>query len=95
MKDCNVKINDRNVFDQLVINNIRTYEKIEKLPQSKEITTHDYTYCKESNIIIATDLNKPQVLSAVPKVVQRISFAEHDGVTQCASFLKNSNNLTS
>lgn len=42
MKDCNVKINDQNVFDQLVINNIRTYEKIEKLPQSKEITTHDY-----------------------------------------------------
>ena len=63
IKDCNVIIEGENVFDQLINNNIKIYEKIRKIAtgQGDDCTTGcllDYPYFKENYKTIAIDLIK-------------------------------------
>ena len=78
MKDYNVMIDGKNVFDQPVKNDKVTYENIRKITigQGDDYTTGcllNYTYFKKYKMI-AVDLNKQQVLDADPKAIQQINF---------------------
>ena len=78
-KDYNVMIDGKNVFDQLVKNNIWTYDNIRKIStgQGDDYTTGcllDYNYFKKHYKIIAIDLSKQQELDSDPKAIQQINF---------------------
>ena len=79
IKDYNVMINGENVFDQPIKTNKVTYEHIRKIATSQgdNYTAGcllDYTYFKDSYKIIATDLNKQQILNSDPKAIQQTNF---------------------
>ena len=72
-------IDGKNIFDQLVKNNIRTYDNIRKIStgQGDDYTTGcllDYNYFKEHYKMIAIDLSKQQELDSDPKAIQQINF---------------------
>ena len=78
-KDYNVMIDGKNVFDQPINSNIKTYENIRKIAtgQGDDYTTGcllDYSYFKENYQVIAIDLSKQQVLDADLRAIQQISF---------------------
>ena len=78
----NVKIEGRNIFDQPMNNNIKTYENIRKIVtgQGDDYTTGcllDYPYFKENYKMTSVDLSKKQALDVDPRAIQRISFTEH------------------
>ena len=82
IKDYNVMIDGKNLFDQPVKKNKVTYEKIRKIAigQGNDYTTGcllDYIYFKNYYKMIAVDLSKQQVLDADPKAFQQISFTEN------------------
>ena len=67
-------INGRNVFDQLVQNDLRTYDNIRKIVigQEDDYKTGcllDYPYFKKYHKLIAIDLSEPQALDADPKEI--------------------------
>ena len=75
LKDYNILINGKNVFDQPIKNNKVTYENIRKIAtgQGDDYTTGcllDYPYFK----MIAVDLSKQQALDADPTAIQQINF---------------------
>ena len=79
IKDYNVMIDGKNVFDQPVKNDKVTYENIRKITigQGDDYTTGcllDYTYFKKYYKMIAIDLSKQQALDADPKAIQQINF---------------------
>ena len=77
IKDCNVKIDGKNLFDQQINNYIKIYGKIRKTAtgQGDDYTTLlDYSYFKESCEMIVIDLSKQQALDADPRAVQQINF---------------------
>ena len=79
IKDYNVMINGKNVFDQPVKNDKVTNENIVKVAtgQRDDYTTGcllDYTYFKKYYKMIAIDLSKQQALDADPKAIQQINF---------------------
>ena len=60
-------INAKNVFDQQVKNNLRTYDSIRKIPtgQGDDYTTGcflDYNYFKDHFKMIATDFIKKHLI---------------------------------
>ena len=70
MKDYNFKVDGKNIFDQSINNDNKTYENIRKIAtgQGDDYATGcllDYLYFKENYKMIATGLNKQQVLDAV------------------------------
>ena len=74
IKDYNVMIDGKNVFDQPVKNDKVTYENIRKIAigQGDDYTNGcllDYTYFKKYYKIIAIDLSKQQVLDADPRAI--------------------------
>ena len=74
IKDCNVMIDGKNLFDQPVKNNKITYENIRKIAtgQGHDYTAGrllDFTYFKENHKVIAIYLSKQQALDADPKVI--------------------------
>ena len=78
IKDYNVMIDGKNVFDQPINNIIKTYENIRNITigQENDYTTGcllDHTYFKIYKII-AIDLSKQQALDADPKAIQQINF---------------------
>ena len=78
IKDYNVMIDGKNVFDQPVKNKIM-YENIRKVAtgQGDDYTTGcllDYIYFKNYYKMIAVDLSKQQALNADPKSIQQINF---------------------
>ena len=78
-KDCNVMIDDRNFFDQLINSMNKTYEKIRRIAtgQGDDYATGcllDYSYFKENYKMIAIDLSKQQALDADPRAIQQINF---------------------
>ena len=82
IKGYNVKIDGRNFFDQPIINNIKTNEKIRKIAtvQGDDFTTGcllDYSYFKDNYKMIAIDLSKQQALGADPRAIQQINFTEN------------------
>ena len=79
IKDYNVMIDGKNVFDQPVKNNKTTYENIRKIAtgQGDNYTTGcllDYAYFRDNYKMIAIDLSKQQALDADPRAVQQINF---------------------
>ena len=79
IKDYNVMIDGKNVFDQPVKNGKVTYENIRKITigQGDDYATGcllDYTYFKKYYKMIAIDLSKQQALDADPKAIQQINF---------------------
>ena len=72
-------IDGKNIFDQPVKNNIRTYDNIRKisLGQGDEYTTScllDYNYFKEHYKVMTIDLSKQQEPDFDPKAIQQIDF---------------------
>ena len=79
IKDYNVMIDGKNVFDQLVKNNKITYENIRKTAtgQGNDYRTGcllDYSYFINNYKMIAVYLSKQQALDAGPKAIQQINF---------------------
>ena len=72
-------IDGKNLFDQLINSNLKTYENIRKITigQGDDYTTGcllDYSYFKDHYKMIEIDLSKQQVLDADPRAIQQISF---------------------
>ena len=71
----------REFFDQLVKNNLITYDNIRKIAtgQGDDYTTGcllDYNYFNNYYKIIAIDLSKQQALDADPKAIQQIIYCK-------------------
>ena len=82
IKDYNVMIDGKNVFDQPVNNHFKTYENNRNIAtgQGDDYTTGyllDYPYFKENYKMIAIDLSKKQVLDGDPRAIQQINFTEN------------------
>ena len=80
IKDYNVMIDGRNVFDQPINSLNKTYENIRKIATGKgdDYTTGcllDYPYFKENYKMIAIDLSRQNELDADPRTIQQINFA--------------------
>ena len=72
-------IDGQNFFDQLIRNNLMTYDNIRKIStgQGDDYTTGcllDYDYFNKHYKMIAIDLSKQQTLDADPKAIQQINF---------------------
>ena len=72
-------IDEQNFFNQLVRNNLRTYESIRKIEtgQRDDYATGcllDYDYFKDYYKMIAIDLRKQQALNADRQAIQQINF---------------------
>ena len=72
-------IDGQNFSDQLVKNDLRTYNSIRKIAtaQVDDYTAGcllDYNYFKNYYKMIAIDLSKQQALDADPKAIQQINF---------------------
>ena len=79
IKDYNVMIDGRNVFDQPINSLNKTYENIRRIAagQGDGYTTGcllDYSYFKENYKLLAIDLSKSQAFDADPRAIQQISF---------------------
>ena len=82
VKDYNVKVNRKNVFDQPISSDIKTYENIRKIVtgQADHYTTGcllDYPYFKEGYKMIAIDLSEQQALDDDHRAIQQINFPEN------------------
>ena len=82
MKDYNVMIDGRNVFDQPIKNDKITYDNNWKIAtgQEDDCTTGcllDYLYFKENYKLIAIDLSKQKQLDSDSKEIQKIDFADN------------------
>ena len=90
IKDYNIMINGKNVFDQPIKNNKITYENIRKIAigQGDDNTIGcllDYSYFADTYKMIAVDLSKQQGLDADPRAIQQINFTadlDRDGNTR-------------
>ena len=79
IKDYNVMIDSKNIFDQPINHDFKIYENIRKIATGKgdDFTTGcllDYSYFKENYKMIAVDLSKQQALDADPRAIQQINF---------------------
>ena len=79
IKDYNVMINSRNVFDQPINSMNKTYGNIRKIATGKgdDYKTGsllDYPYFEDHYKMIAIDLSKQQELDADPRKIQQINF---------------------
>ena len=79
IKDYNVMNDGKNLFDQLISNNLETYDNIRKVAHGKgdDYTTGcllDYVYFKNYYKMIVVDLSKQRALDADPKAIQQINF---------------------
>ena len=89
IKDYNVMIDGRKVFDQAIDSMTKMYENIKKIAmgQGNNYTMGcllDYTYFKDHYRMIAIDLSKQQALDADPRAIQQINFIanlDRDGNT--------------
>ena len=78
IKDYNVMIDGKNIFDQPINSNFKTYDNIKKISTGKgdDYTTGcllDYMHFKKFYKIIAIDLSKQPPLDADPKAIQQIN----------------------
>ena len=81
IKDYNIMIDGRNLFDKPLKNYLKTYN-IRKIAtgQGDNYTTGcllDYPYFKKYYKLIAIDLSKQQKLDADPKAIQQINFTRN------------------
>ena len=80
IKDHNVMIDGRNLFDHPINNDLKTYDNIRKIAtgQGDDDTTGcllDYRYFKKYYNLIAIDLSKQQKLDTDPKAISKINFS--------------------
>ena len=83
-------IDGENLFDQQVKSNVRACDNIQKVAvgQGDDYTTAsllDYNNFNKQYKMIATDLNKQQVLDADPKPLQQINFTRNLDQPECAT----------
>ena len=81
IKDGNVMIDRKNVFDQPVKSDMRTHDDIRKIAtvQGDDYTTGcllDYNYFKKYYKMIAICLSKQQAFDADPKAIQKLILLE-------------------
>ena len=89
IKDYNVMIDGRKVFNQAIDSMTKMYENIRKIAmvQGNNYSTGcllDYTYFKDHYRMIAIDLSKQHALDADPRAIQQINFIanlDRDGNT--------------
>ena len=79
IKDYNVKIDGKNIFDQPINIDTKTYENIKKnaIGQGDDYATGcllHYLYFKKNYKMLAIDLSKEQALDADPRAIQQINF---------------------
>ena len=79
IKDYNVMIDGRNLFDQPINGMNKTYVNIRRIAtgQGDDYTTScflDYTYFKDHYKMVAIDLSKQKALEADPREIQPINF---------------------
>ena len=79
IKDCNIKIDGRNFFDQSINDNIKTYENNRKTATGQRddytnVCLLDYPYFKDNYRIIAIDLSKQHVFDVDLRAIQQINF---------------------
>ena len=79
VKECNVMIGGKNVFDQPINSKLKTYENIRKIATGKgdEYTTGCllcYSWFKENYKMIAIDSSNQQALDADARAIQQINF---------------------
>ena len=79
IKNYNVKIDGKNVFDQPISNGIKTYENTRKIGtgQGYDYTIGwllHYSYFKDNYKIIAINSSKQQALDTDPRAIQQINF---------------------
>ena len=79
IKDYNVTIDGKNLFDQPINRMTKTDENIRKIAtgQRDNYATGcllDYSYFKDHYKMIAIDLSKQQALDADPRAIQQINF---------------------
>ena len=77
--NCNIRIDSRNFYDQLINSQIRIFDKVRKIPTGKgdNYATGcllDYKYFKDFYQLVAIDLPKQKELDADPRVIQQIEF---------------------
>ena len=70
---------EKNIFDQPVKNELRTYDNVQKITTSKgdDYTTScllDHNYIKNYYKMITINLSKQQLLDSDTKVIQQINF---------------------
>ena len=101
IKDYNVTIDGKNLFDQPINRMTKTDENIRKIAtgQRDNYATGcllDYSYFKDHYKMIAIDLSKQQALDADPRTVQQINFTanlDRDGNTTMSLSLKKQKKL--
>ena len=79
IKDCSVMIDGKNVFDQPINSNLKTYENIRKIATGqgddyKTICLLDYSYFNNYYKMISIDLSKQQVIDKDLRAIQQINF---------------------
>ena len=79
IKDHNVIINGKNIFEKVINNKFKTYENIIEIATGTGYgyTTGcllDYPYFKENYKMIAIDLSKQKALDTDPRTIQQINF---------------------
>ena len=79
MKDSNVLIDEKNVFDQPIKNNKRTYDGVRKLATDQgddysPCCLLDYLCYKNYLKMVAIDLSNQQAVDANPKTIEQINF---------------------
>ena len=79
IKNYNVLIDERNVYDQPINYLIKQYDEIKKVSAGygDDYTTGcllDHAYFKDNYRLIAVDLSKQKALDADPRAIQRIVF---------------------
>ena len=79
IKDYNVRIDGKNLFDQPINSELKTYENIRKIATGKgdddtPSCLLDYSYFKDNYKMIAIDLSKQQALDADRRAIQQVNF---------------------
>ena len=82
IKDYNVMIDGKSIFDQPINSMNKTYENVRKIAtgQGDDYTTGcllDYSYFKDHYKMIATDLSKQHAFDANPRAIQQINFTSN------------------
>ena len=94
-------IHGKNIFDQPIKSNLKTYENIRKIAtgQADDYTTGcllDYSYFNDCYKMIAIDLSKQHVLHSDPRAIQQINFTanlDRVEIQQCSLLLKKQRKL--
>ena len=75
IENYNIKINERNFYDQPVKDSIKQYDKIRKTGQGDDYATScllDFAYFEKNYRLIAADLSKQKALDAVQEQFNKL-----------------------